>query len=68
MKRLAKAKDRKIYKEGYQYAVTKVKENFPEYKNNKYLKQNGLKGYYIKYFSKLFAKLNYIINKNKKYN
>lgn len=68
MKRLAKAKDKKIYKEGYQYAKVKVNKYFPNYKRNKYLKQNGLKGYYIKYFNKLFAWLNYIINKNKKYN
>lgn len=68
MKRLAKAKDKKIYKEGYRYAITKVKENFPEYRKNKYLKQNGLKGYYIKYFNKMFANLNYILQKNKKYN
>lgn len=68
MKRLAKAKDRNVYKQGYQYAKTKVSEYFPNYKNNKYLKQNGLKGYYIKHFNKLFAWINYIINKDKKYN
>lgn len=68
MKRLTKAKDKKIYNTGYKYAVKKVNAAFPEYKKNKYLKQNGLKGYYIKYFNKLFAELNYILNKNKKYN
>jgi len=68
MKRLAKSKDKKIYKAGYKYATEKVKGIFPQYKKNKYLKQNGLKGYYIKYFNKVLANINYIVNKDKKYN
>jgi len=68
MKRLAKSKDKKAYKEGYKYAIKKVKNKFPQYKKNKYLKSSGLKGIYIKNFGKIFASINYFVNKNKKYN
>ena len=68
MKRLAKSKDKKVYKKGYEYAIKKVNDTFPNYRKNKYLKENGLKGYYIKYFNRFLANLNYLIEKNKKYN
>lgn len=68
MKRLAKSKDKQKYKEGFSYAIDKVKQNFPDYKKNKYLSLTGLKGIYIKNFGKVLAKLNYLLSKNKKYN
>lgn len=67
MKRLAKCKDKNKYNEGYQYAVKKVNETFPNYKKNKYLKGSS-KGSYIKHFNKFLAKINFAVQKNKKYN
>lgn len=66
-KRLAKCKDIKIYNEGIKYAISKVNENFPNYRENKYLK-NSLKGNYIKYFNKFIAKITYLIESRKKHN
>ena len=62
-KRLAKCKDKKKYKEGINFAINKVNEQFPEYKKNKYFKTMGIKGKYIKSFNKFISKINYIISK-----
>ncbi len=62
-KRLAKCKDKKKYKEGIDFAIKKVNEHFPEYKNNPYFKKMGLKGKYIKNFNKFISRINYIISK-----
>lgn len=68
MKRLAKSKNKTLYKEGYEYAMKKVIDTFPKYKENKYLNITGLKGYYIKHFNKFLSNLNYIVENKKKYN
>ena len=62
-KRLAKCKDKKKYKEGINFAINKVNENFPEYKKNKYFNKMGIKGRYIKNFNKFIASINYIVSK-----
>ena len=67
-KRLAKCKDKKKYDRGIYFAFNKVKEYFPNYKKNKYLTKTGTKGLYIKYFNKMFAKVNYIVQNRRKYN
>lgn len=64
IKRLAKAKDKKKFNQGVKWARTKVKEKFPNYKLNIYLTGFG-KGFYLKYFNKLFADLIYYLEKNK---
>ena len=67
-KRLAKCKDKAKYNRGIKYAFAKVKEYFPNYKANKYLKIMGVKGIYIKRFNKLLAHMNYIVQNGRKYN
>jgi len=67
-KRLAKCGDKKKYNKGIAYAFFKVKEYFPNYKNNKYLSTMGTKGIYIKYFNKFLAYMNYIVQNGRKYN
>lgn len=67
-KRLAKTKNKEIYKSGINYAIMTVNKYFPNYKKNKYLKKNGFKGIYIKYFGKTLAKINYLVSSKKKYN
>lgn len=64
IKRLAKSKDKKKFEEGIEFAKKNVNEKFPNYKNNIYLKKGG-KSLYIKHFNKLFAKMIYILEKNK---
>ena len=64
IKRMAKCKDKKKYLEAVDYALTKVKENFPEYKKNKYLKKSK-KGLYLKYFNKMIASLIFLVEKNR---
>lgn len=63
IKRLAKTKNIKKFKKGYKYVKEKVKENFPDYKKNKYL--NNKKGLYLKHFNYILASIIYIIEKNK---
>lgn len=64
IKRLAKAKNKKKFDEGYNLVKKRVSESFPNYKNNKYFDANG-KSFYLKYFNKLFADLIYYLEKNK---
>ena len=66
IKRLAKTKDYKKFKIGVEYAINSVKNNFPNYKKNKYLNQKGLKNLYLKFFNKSIANMVYILEKNKK--
>lgn len=63
IKRMAKCKNKKKYLEAVDYALIKVKENFPEYKKNKYLV--GKKGFYLKHFGKFLSRVVYIVEKNK---
>ena len=64
MKRLAKTKNKKIYNDGYKYAMDKVKSKFPDYKKNKYMKSSK-KGIYLKFFNKLLANVLYYLERNK---
>lgn len=64
IKRLSKAKDKKKFKEGVSYVQKRVKEKFPNYRENPYLK-NGGKSFYLKNFNPFFAKLIYLFEKNK---
>lgn len=65
IKRLAKTKDRKKFKDGIKIAKKKVKDTFPNYKKNKYLNNKSGKNLYLKYFNKTFANIIYILEKNK---
>lgn len=65
VKRLSKTKDKKKFREGIKYTMKKVKETFPNYKDNKYLKSKGNKMIYLKYFNKAFAEYIYIKEKDK---
>jgi len=67
-KRLSKTKNKKMYNKGIDYGIMSVKDFFPDYKKNIYLKQKGLKNWYIKNFNKTLSHINYYINKDKKYN
>lgn len=63
VKRMAKCKDKKKFDEAVNYALTKVKKNFPKYKKNKYLKKSK-KGFYLKYFNKFIASIVFMVEKN----
>lgn len=64
IKRLAKSKDKDKFAKGVSYAIEKVKENFPNYKSNPYLKK-GMKNLYLKYFNPFIANIIFILEKNK---
>lgn len=64
VKRMAKCKDKKKFDEAVNYALTKVKKNFPKYKKNKYLKKSK-KGFYLKYFNKFIASIVFMVEKNR---
>lgn len=64
-KRLAKCKNYKKYKNGCKVVICKVKEKFPDYKKNKYLKKASVKNIYIKYFNPIFSNVIYFYEKNK---
>lgn len=67
IKRLSKCKNKKTFNEGVDYAIKKVNEAFPNYKNNKYLKQ-GFKGKYIKHFNKFISNITYLVESNINHN
>ena len=64
VKRMAKCKDKKKFDKAVNYALTKVKKNFPKYKKNKYLKKSK-KGFYLKYFNKFIASIIFMVEKNR---
>ncbi len=55
VKRLAKTKNKKMFKLGVDKAIENVNNLFPNYKNNIYLKTFSIKNIYLKYFNKSFA-------------
>ncbi len=57
IKRLARTNDRKLFKEGVCFAISQVRNNFPDYKKNPIFKKQGLKGRYLLYFNRLCADL-----------
>lgn len=64
IKRLSKAKNKKVFNDGIKFAIDSVNSNFPNYKNNIYLSSGG-KSFYLKHFNKLFANIIYYLEKNK---
>ena len=64
IKRLAKTKDKKRFKEGIHLVKSRVNDLFPNYKKNKYL-YSGKKNFYLKNFNNFFAYLIYYLEKNK---
>lgn len=64
IKRLAKMKDKKEFKKGVDTVLKAVKDKFPDYKKNKYLKYSK-KGIYLKYFNKFIANIVFLVEKNK---
>ncbi len=65
IKRLAKTKDKKKFIEGYEFVNKKVKDNFPKYKRNIYLKTFNAKNVYLKHFNKIIATIIFYIERNK---
>lgn len=63
IKRLSKTKNKIKFKKGCNFVKNKVKEKFPYYKKNKYLKNK--KGLYLKYFNNAFANIIFYLEKNK---
>lgn len=63
IKRLAKTKNKTEFKKGCNFVKNKVKEKFPNYKKNKYLKSK--KGLYLKYFNNILANIIFYLEKNK---
>lgn len=63
IKRLSKTKNKIEFKKGCNFVKNKVKEKFPYYKKNKYLKNK--KGLYLKYFNNAFANIIFYLEKNK---
>lgn len=64
IKRLAKTKDKKRFKEGIKLVKSRMNNVFPDYKKNKYL-CTGKKNFYLKNFNNFFAYLIYYVEKNK---
>ncbi len=65
IKRMAKTGDYQKYQEAVKFVLNKVKTTFPDYKNNKYLKQKQPKALYLRTFNQLSAKLIYKKEHNK---
>lgn len=65
IKRLAKTKDKKQFKNGYNFVREKVKDKFPNYRKNEYLKVKGFKNFYLKNFNWILAILIFVSEKNK---
>ena len=64
LKRTAKSKDKKRYKEAVRFAMSEVKKAFPEYKKNPYLKR-GLKGLYLRCLNPLLANAVFYLERNR---
>lgn len=65
VKRLAKSKDKKRFKDGVEFAISEVNKNFPDYKKNVYLNGKGFKNLYLRSFNKGLANIIYHFEKNK---
>lgn len=64
IKRLAKSKDRDLFMKGFIQCKKKVKEIYPNFRKNKYLKGMRPKNLYLKYFNRFLANLVFIKEKN----
>lgn len=65
IKRLAKSRNKSKYSEGTNYVIQKVREQFPNYKCNKYINQKNGKSIYLKKFNKFISWVIYFKEKNK---
>ncbi len=65
LNRLAKTKNKKEFKKGVNYVASEVQTHFPNYKKNKYIKEQGKKNFYLRNFNRVFAKLLYCFSKNR---
>lgn len=65
IKRLAKTKNKKEFDKGVNFVINKVRENFPNYKKNKYIKRLDAKSLYLKHFNKTIANLIFKLEKNR---
>lgn len=59
VKRLAHFKDKQEFCKGVDLVINKINLNFPNYKNNKYLKAPTFKNLYLKHFNKRIANIIY---------
>ena len=55
--------DKKEYESAVKKAIDQVNQHFPDYKNNKYLKNNNLKNIYLRNFSPFIGNIVYILYK-----
>lgn len=65
IKRLAKCKDKKKFKEGVNYVIQNVKEVYPNYKNNIFIKKKNGKSLYLRCFNRKIANIIYYVEKNR---
>lgn len=65
IKRLAKSKDKEKFKKGVDFAIQNVKEAYPNYKKNRFIKQSKGKNFYLRHFNRTWANMIYILEKNK---
>lgn len=63
VKRLSKCANKITYYDGIQKVIKEVESNYPNYRQNKYLKRKKIKSVYLRLFNKRIAKLIYIFNK-----
>lgn len=65
IKRLAKSKDKRRFRDGVNFAIKHVNEMYPKYKKNKFLSNKSIKNFYLKNFNRFFANIIYGIEKNR---
>lgn len=65
IKNAAKSKNKEMFNDAIKKTIKNVKEKFPNYKNNKYIKASGLKGFYLSNFNSFFAKIIFFLEKIK---
>ncbi len=65
MRRLMKSKDFEKVEEGRVFVEGKVKEKFPKYKKNPYIKEQNFKSIYLRYFGKRLVRWIYKREKNR---
>lgn len=65
IKRLAKSKDKILFKKGVEFAIQQVKDTFPHYKKNVYMRRIKPKNLYLRWFCPFVANRIYDIEKNK---
>lgn len=59
LKKISKCNDLKTFNKAYLFAIDRIKNKYPNYKNNKYIKKINIRNIYFKYIDKLSIKLIY---------